>query len=374
MIEIQEFYNVLKNGNVKFFTGVPDTLLNDFCLFIQDNVPSEQHVIAANEGNAIALAAGYYLSTASIPLVYMQNSGLGNAVNPLVSLTNKDVYSIPMILLVGWRGDPEIQDHPQHKKQGEITLQLLTLLNIPYKIISNDQRETIEAARWAIHEAKVLSSPVALVVKRGVLAKREKDIIVQDSTNLMSREEAIEKIIDLVPLDSIFIATTGRATRELYAIRERREMSHQNDFLNVGAMGHASSIATGIALGNKNRLVVCLDGDAALIMHMGSLTTAGKLKLPNLLHVVLNNEVHESVGGQPSAGGTADLNAIAESAGYFIGRVVDNSEDLANFLRVILHMKRPHFIEIKVRRGIRKEIPGLSLQYQLEKTKFMDNF
>ncbi len=362
MIDQKQFLKQLQDAGVDFITGVPDTLLNDFCLHAASTWPDDSHVIAANEGNAVALAAGHHLGTGGIPLVYMQNSGLGNATNPLLSLTNREVYSIPMVLLIGWRGDPEVADHPQHQKQGRLTIPLLEAMEIPFKILRDDEAEAFQAAQWAVDTAREQSVPTALVVKKGVLAKLKKDEKLEDSPYPMTREQAIECVLDCIPQDAICVATTGRATRELHALRGLKGMGHENDFLNVGAMGHASSIALGIALAKPNRLVVCLDGDAAAIMHLGALTTTGKLNPSNLLHVVLNNGAHESVGGQLSAGFNANLTAIAENTDFNTpGRAIETKQELAKAVNALVALERPAFVEVRIRKGIRPDLPPLKI-------------
>ena len=373
MIDQEKFVKYLQNNGIEFITGVPDTLLNDFCLFIENQWPKDKHIIAANEGNAVAIAAGYHLATGSIPLVYMQNSGLGNTVNPLLSLTHKEVYSIPMILLIGWRGQPGIKDHAQHKKQGELTPVLLSSMDIPYKIIEDNLEYAINAVSWALNTAKNMKSPVALLATKGVFAKVSKEDFKEKSIYPLSREQAIECILKSVPPDTIFVASTGRITRELYALRDLHGTGHQMDFLNVGAMGHASSIATGIAIANKNKLVVCLDGDAAAIMHLGALTTSGTLGLSNFLHVVLNNGVHESVGGQETAGFKVNLTQIAKYSGYTTTETwVSTKTEIENQIRNLLLVPAPSFLEIKIKKGIRKNLPPLSLNHQYFKDIFME--
>jgi len=376
VIDQKKFHDCLQSAGVQFMTGVPDTLLNDFCLYAQANLPPDRHVIAANEGNAVALAAGYHLATGSIPLVYMQNSGIGNCVNPLLSLANKEVYGIPMVLLIGWRGDPDVKDHPQHRKQGEATPALLEAMGIPFRVLTDNLDEALYAAKWAVSTAKKLSSPTALVAKKGALAKAEKGATDnRDCPYKMSREEAMACVLKSVPDNAVFVATTGRAARELHALRDLNDEGHDRDFLNVGAMGHAASIASGIALAAKKRLVVCLDGDAALIMHLGSLTTAGKLGMPNFLHVVLNNGAHESVGGQPSAGFKADLTAMAGSAGYkTLGKAVKTEQGLVQAVQTLLPADGPAFIEVRIRKGIRADLPPLKFSHSDLKTLLMENF
>ena len=373
MIDQKKFQECLQDAGVEFFTGVPDSLLNEFCLHVLEYLPRERHVIAANEGNAVAIAAGYHLATGSIPLVYMQNSGLGNAMNPLLSLVDKNVYAIPMVLMIGWRGEPGAGDWAQHKKQGELTPVFLESMDIPFRIIDTDGDETFDAARWAVHKARTQNSPAALIVKKGVFAKgKKKDFLKEESRYPMRRETAIDCVLKCVPSDTLFVGSTGRAGRELHALRDINGSGHDKDFLNIGAMGHASSIAAGIALAQKNRLVVCLDGDASALMHLGALTIIGKTALPNLLHVVLNNGAHESVGGQPSAGFTANLTAMAENAGYkTIGEAVETEQALQNTIKTLLAEEGPFFIDVHIRKGIRNDLPLLRISHIDLKNGFM---
>lgn len=373
MINLKQFYDSLQNEGIQFFTGVPDTLLNDFCNYAQEILPPDRHVIAANEGNAVALAAGYHLSTGTVSLVYMQNSGIGNAANPLLSLTNKDVYSIPLVLLIGWRGDPAYPDHEHHKKQGEVTPALLNALDIPFRVLEDDWNQASDSVRWAVHTAKQSNTPAALLVKKGVLSRTKKEISGDnESPYRMSREEAMACALECLPPDAIYIASTGRTARELHALRESKGMGHSMDFLNFGAMGHSSSIATGIALGGRGRLVVCLDGDAAAIMHLGAFATAGNLDSLNLLHVVLNNGAHESVGGQPTSAFNIDLTAIAHHAGYKgIGKAVTTEPAFREAVKTLLPTEQPAFIEVRIRKGIRPDLPLLNASARDIKTGLM---
>ena len=291
-----KFYKALYKNNIDFFTGVPDSLLKQFCLCIDDNIPKERHIIAANEGNAIALAAGYHLATGKIPLVYMQNSGLGNSVNPLLSLCDTDVYSIPLLILIGWRGEPGVHDEPQHVKQGKVQLDLLQAMDIPYEIISKDEQQLDEKINKSVEKAIKENRPFAIVVKKGTF-----DVYGSTSQTfdegLMSREESLEIILKQLSSDSIIVSTIGKTSREIFEIREKTGEPHFKDFLTVGSMGHCSSIALGIAIAKPDREVICIDGDGALIMHMGSLSIVGKLNPKNFYHILINNYVHESVGG-----------------------------------------------------------------------------
>ena len=351
-----------KNG-ISFFTGVPDSYLNGFCNFLLKNVPADRNIIAANEGNAIGIASGHYFATKEIPLVYMQNSGLGNTINPLVSLVDENVYSVPMVLLIGWRGEPNTGDWAQHKLQGEITTKLLDIMNIPYIVLEDDNekiKDTIKKAADSVYNSR---KPFALIAPKGVMAG-EKDNN-KDDNYPMSREEAIEVVLEYMPKDTIYSATTGRATRELYFLREKRNEAHNTDFLNVGSMGHASSVALGIAISNKNRGVVCLDGDSAAIMHLGALTMVSKLEVPNFIHIVLNNGAHESVGGQPSTGQLIDFTRIAESCGYAtIGKEVSTKEDLIKAINQLKKINKAGFIDVHIHKGLTRKLPPLDISHK----------
>lgn len=312
MMDVEKFVAALGASGVDFFTGVPDSLLKNFCAYVTDHC-SESHVIAANEGGAVGLASGHYLATGKPALVYMQNSGQGNAVNPLASLADPDVYSIPMILLVGWRGMPGVHDEPQHVKQGKITVSLFETMGIPTTVIPEDGWEYVVSA--AVKQAIVENRPVALVVKKGLFG----DYALQNKKSDIAeikRETAIENLLNELPKDSVIVSTTGMISRELYETRIRRGEGHEHDFLTVGSMGHAIMIALGIAQAQPNRKVVCLDGDGASIMQMGNMAIAGQSTAANLTHIVLNNAAHDSVGGQPTVGGAIDLPAIAAAVGY----------------------------------------------------------
>lgn len=364
MIEPKKFYSYLKGEGINFYSGVPDSLLNDFCIYLSNNLSNEEHVIAANEGNAIGIATGHYLATGQVPLVYMQNSGIGNALNPLISLTNKETYSIPLVLLIGWRGAPGMIDWAHHKKQGEVTPRLLESLDIPYRELNTTiDEEVLKVIKWATKMANESSSPVAILVGKGILEKGEKkDLLLEDSELEMSREDAIEVIIKSVPKDSLIVATTGRATREIYEVRNKYGMSHDQDFLNVGSMGHASSIATGLAICKKSRLVICLDGDAATLMHMGSMPIIGSSDCMNIMHVILNNGAHESVGGQPSVGHKINFTGIARNSGYHtVEEPVSTKKDLDVAINNLLKSEKPKFLDIHIKKGIRNDIPKLDV-------------
>lgn len=354
-IQPLQFFRLLADNNVDFFTGVPDSLLKQLCLCIDDNVSNDKHIIAANEGNAIALATGYHLGTGKIALVYMQNSGLGNAVNPLLSLADPDVYSIPMLILIGWRGEPGVKDEPQHIKQGKVQLDLLDSIKLRYDIISADDTEWQQKITKGINVSIAENRPYAIIVKKGTF---EKYSVFADSveTELMTREEALEILLQHIPNDAVIVSTTGKTSREIFEIREKNAEPHFKDFLTVGSMGHCSSIALGIALAQPKRKVICIDGDGAFIMHMGSLAAIGKAQPSNFYHILMNNYVHESVGGQKTAIDAIDVQGIVSSTNYknIIG--IDTSDELSKNIADFLKNSGPGFLEIKLKPGSRADL------------------
>ena len=350
MLDARRFVSVLQANGVDFFTGVPDSLLKSFCAYVTDTC-GDNHVIAANEGGAVGLAAGHYLATGKPALVYMQNSGQGNAVNPLCSLADPDVYSIPMVLLVGWRGEPGVKDEPQHVKQGKVTVSLFETLGIPTEILPDDDESVADVTRKMVEKAKAESRPVALIVRKGLFAEYKLQNKKPDISAL-PREQAIEEILKSLPEDAVVISTTGMISREVYETRERLGQDHSRDFLTVGAMGHAIMIALGIAKAQPNRKVFCIDGDGASIMQMGNMAIAGQSGCANLTHIVLNNAAHDSVGGQPTVGGSINLSAIAASCGYN-------------------RLGAPVFKEIKVAKGARKDLGRPKEPPQVNKALYM---
>jgi len=360
-IKPAEFFDQLSNHGIEFFTGVPDSLLKEFCLCIDYCIPSDRHIITANEGNAIGLAAGYYLAQKSLPLVYMQNSGLGNAINPLLSLCDPDVYSIPLIVMIGWRGEPGVKDEPQHIKQGKIQLELLNVMDIPYEIISKDDYQFGLKVANAVNIAKNKKTPVALLIKKGTFDKFKNDNQHSDIQG-MNREEALEIILDNLDEDAIIVSTTGKTSREIFEIREKRKESHEKDFLTVGSMGHCSSIALGIAIAKPNRKILCIDGDGAMLMHLGSLTSIGAIKPKNFYHILMNNKVHESVGGQETAAKNIDLYKIVSAIGSSSLFKAATSDDLQERIREFLKCPGPSFLEVKIKPGSRKNLGRPTIQ------------
>ncbi len=347
---------LVKKIGADFYTGVPDSQLKALCNYLMATygIDSKHHIIAANEGNCTALAAGYHLSTGKVPVVYMQNSGEGNIINPVASLLNDKVYAIPMIFIIGWRGEPGVHDEPQHIYQGEVTLRLLSDMEISYFVISKET--TDDEVRMAMENfKKVLSSgkQVAFVIKKGALT--DAPSVEYKNSNTMKREEIIEHIARVSGEDPV-ISTTGKASRELFEIRERNGQSHKYDFLTVGSMGHSSSIALGVALNKAERKVWCIDGDGSVLMHMGAMAVIGANKTKNMVHIVINNASHETVGGMPTVAGSIDLVGIAKACGYPYAVCVDNFADLDMALEEAKARNELSFIEVKCSIGARENL------------------
>lgn len=348
-------FGSLTRMSIDFFTGVPDSLLKDFSAYLVDHVEKNNHIIAANEGAAIALAAGTYLATGRPALVYMQNSGIGNATNPLLSLADPEVYSIPMILLIGWRGMPGLKDEPQHIKQGRIQNTLLGAMEIPYRVIGPDDSKIDTIIQDLLATALQRSGPVALVIQKKTFSTYTSQMNVQCEFS-MSREEALRHVIEALDDDDLIVSTTGMTSREVFEIRARSGLGHHRDFLTVGSMGHCSQIALGVAFKKPDRNVYCLDGDGSFIMHMGSVAVIGQTAPANLKHIVINNTAHDSVGGLPTAASVCDLSGVARACGYTATRMVDNETDLIEGLQWLKQERGPTLLEIRVKVGARKDL------------------
>ncbi len=352
-MRVEEFVEII---GADFYTGVPDSQLKPLCDYLMNTygIDSKHHIIAANEGNGIALAAGYNLSTGKVPVVYMQNSGEGNIVNPITSLLNDNVYAIPAILIIGWRGEPGIHDEPQHIYQGKITLKLLEDLGIITCIINEETTEEELKKKMDEYE-KVLAKGkiVAFVICKDAIQYCNK--IEYKNEHVMIREEILRHIVEISDEDPI-ISTTGKTSRELFEIREMKGQSHKYDFLTVGSMGHSSSIALGVAINKPKQRIWCIDGDGALLMHMGSMAVLGENKPKNLIHVVINNNAHETVGGMPTVAKNINLVAIAKACGYPYAVCVDNFEKLDEELNIVKSKNELSFIEIKCAIGARKNL------------------
>lgn len=339
-----------------FYTGVPDSQLKALCDYLMNTygIDQQHHIIAANEGNCVGLAAGYHLATGRVPVVYMQNSGEGNVINPLASLLNDKVYAIPMIFIIGWRGEPGIHDEPQHIYQGEVTVKLMEDMDVKTFIIGKETTEDELKAAMEIFRAFLKNGKqAAFIVRKGALEYDEK--VVYKNDNTMMREEIIQHIVQVAG-DEPIVSTTGKASRELFETRVANGQSHQYDFLTVGSMGHSSSIALGVALNKPDRKIWCIDGDGAVLMHMGSMAVIGANAPKNLVHIVINNGAHETVGGMPTVASNMDIVGIAKACGYLNAVSVDNFMDLDNQLIDAKAREGLSLIEVKCSIGARLDL------------------
>lgn len=352
-MQVETFVNML---NVDFYTGVPDSLLKPLCNYLMDTygIDSKHHMIAANEGNCTAIAAGYHLATGKVPAVYMQNSGEGNVINPLASLLNDKVYAIPMIFIVGWRGEPGVHDEPQHIYQGEVTVKLLEDMDVAVYVVTKETtEEELDAQMQVFRSLLAKGKDVAFVVKKGALSFEKN--VEYSNKNHMRREEIIEHIVNVSKEDPI-LSTTGKASRELFEIREKNGQSHKYDFLTVGSMGHTSSIALGVVLQKPQQKIWCIDGDGAMLMHMGAMAVIGANKPSNLVHIVINNGAHETVGGLPTVASEINLVKMAETCGYPYAVRVSEFEQLDKELQAAKERRELTLIEVECAIGAREDL------------------
>lgn len=356
MIRPEFFIEALRQKGIDCFAGVPDSLLKNICAYITDHFDASHNIIAANEGAAVGFAAGHYLATGQPACVYMQNSGEGNIINPLASLTDREVYNIPVLLLIGWRGRPGVHDEPQHVKQGKVTTGLLNVMGVNYEVLSKEEDKAakqIEKAASALLDNEVF----ALVIEKDTFDEYKlQNVNANDLT--MTREEAIQTVASALSPKDVIVSTTGMISRELFEARAAWGQGHERDFLTVGSMGHASQIALGIALEKTDRRIWCFDGDGATIMHMGSMAIVASKKPANYIHVVFNNGAHDSVGGQPTVGLAIDLPAVAKALGYSAAFSVSTIQELKSQLSILNSQfsEGPVLIEVKVKKGNRKDL------------------
>ena len=358
MIRPEFFIEKLRENGIDCYAGVPDSLLKNICAYITDHCDEQHNIIAANEGAAVGIAAGHYLATAKPACVYMQNSGEGNIINPLASLTDQEVYNIPVLLLIGWRGRPGVHDEPQHVKQGKVTTGLLNVMGVNYEVLSKDEEK---AEKQIVKAIKALQNKevFALVIEKDTFEDYKlQNVEVNDLA--MSREEAIQTVAAALGEKDCIVSTTGMISRELFEYRAAKGQGHEKDFLTVGSMGHASQIALGIAMAKPDRRVWCFDGDGATIMHMGSMAIVANKAPKNYVHVVFNNGAHDSVGGQPTVGLKIDLPAVAKAVGYKAAISVSSKEELEKELSTLNSqlstIGSPILLEIRVRKGNRKDL------------------
>ncbi len=354
MIRPEFFIEALREKSIDCFAGVPDSLLKNICAYITDHFDSAHNIIAANEGAAVGIAAGHYLATGQPACVYMQNSGEGNIINPLASLTDQEVYNIPVLLLIGWRGRPGVHDEPQHVKQGKVTTGLLNVMGVNYEVLS---KEEDKAGKQIAKAVKALQNKevFALVIEKDTFEDYKLQNV-EENDLTMTREEAIHTVAAALDEKDCIVSTTGMISRELFEYRAATNQGHERDFLTVGSMGHASQIALGIAMAKTDRKIWCFDGDGATIMHMGSMAIVANKAPKNYVHVVFNNGAHDSVGGQPTVGLKIDLPAVSKAVGYKAAYSVETKDYLVELLGNVKNQEGPVLLEVKVKKGNRKDL------------------
>lgn len=369
-MKINEFIASL---NTDFYTGVPDSLLRPLCdyIYTRYGLDPQHHIVAANEGNAAAIAAGYHLATGKIPVIYLQNSGEGNIINPLLSLLSEDVYSIPALFIIGWRGEPGIPDEPQHVHQGKVTLSLLETMCVPYVVVDKDMTAAeLKMQMQPLHEAMQAGRQAALVIRKGALENEQK--VIHKNENPLTREEIIQAVAAAAG-NSPIISTTGKASRELFEYRETTGEGHGQDFLTVGSMGHSSSIALGIAIQKSNKTIWCIDGDGAALMHMGAMAVIGSIHPQNFVHIIIDNEAHESVGGMPTAARNIDFTKIAQGCSYDHIYQVQTLNELKTTLKELHQRHGLRFLLVKAAIGARKDLGRPTTTPKQNKSAFMTN-
>ncbi|MFT3888592.1 MAG: phosphonopyruvate decarboxylase [Arachnia sp.] len=368
-IDTPAFYDHLIGQGVELFTGVPDSLLQDLCACIYDRTPREANVVAANEGNAVGIACGYHVSTGKYAAVYLQNSGLGNIVNPVLSLAHPEVYGIPMLLIIGWRGEPGVKDEPQHVAQGRLTPAMLDALEVPYTVVDPESWES--QVDDALATMRATNAPVALLVRKGIFSKYPFATPSKDGLTL-TREEALEAVLEAVGPEAFLVSTTGKTSREVFELREKRGEGHAHDFLTVGGMGHSSSIAMGACLGT-DAPIYCVDGDGGFLMHMGSAAVIAQRAKDNYRYILINNGAHESVGGQPTVAFDIDIPAILQGAGFEHVELVTDGADIAAAVARVAERPRSALV-IETRQGSRPDLGRPTVSPSANKVDMIKEF
>ncbi len=367
MVDTEEFYKYLLKKNMNFFTGVPDSLLKNLCACIKENTKSDKNIIAANEGNAVALASGYHISTGKYGVVYMQNSGIGNTVNPLLSLADEEVYSIPMLLIIGWRGEPGVHDEPQHVKQGKVTLSLLETMGIEYQILGENYKEQLD---YCYNYMKNNNKPIALVIKKGTFSDYK--ITKEESKYTLTREDSLREMLKNIDEEDFLVSTTGKTSREIFELREANNQGHSRDFLTVGSMGHTASIAFGMSIGSKKN-IYCIDGDGSFIMHMGGFAVIAQNAKKNFKYILINNGAHESVGGQPTVAFKINIEKILKGVGFKKIYIATTIEEINNSMEKMKDEKSCALI-VYTKQGAREDLGRPTIAPVDNKKVMMERF
>ena len=352
MIKVESLVKILKRNKSTFFTGVPDSVLKELSYTLQ-NKDKKEHIIATNEGTAVSIGIGHYLSTKEVPCVYMQNSGLSNALNPLLSIAHEKVYAIPLILIIGWRGSPRIKDEPQHNVKGKITESILKLLNIKYTILRsiND----LDKFEKQIKFSKKKNSIVACLIEQGTLEKIDR-IKKNSDFYKLNKELFLKTLLQSLDKNTKVISSTGYNSRELMHIRSKYKIIKTKDFYMVGGMGHTSSVALGYSLTSKKK-IICIDGDGSFLMHLGAIKTAGTFANKNFKYILLNNNSHDSVGGQNTYANNINFEKLSKSLGFKKFYSIKNDKNLKKTIKTFLSDDTLSFLEVKVSNSKIKNLP-----------------
>lgn len=372
-MKADKLLNQIENIGIKVIAGVPDSTLKQFCDGLQTHKGALKHYVTANEGAAVGLAVGAFLASGSPACIYMQNSGIGNIVNPLASLANDDVYGIPMLFIVGWRGEPGVKDEPQHVFQGKITCKLFDTLDVPYSVADKDT--TDEQWQEILTRAKTYldkNLQFAIIVKKGTF-EPDKEFVWKNG-NTLNRETVLGKLLQIIPREAYIISTTGKISRELYEQSNAQFGNHDNIFMTVGGMGHASMIAFGVAQEKKDKTIVCIDGDGAALMHMGALPFIASQAPENFRHIVINNQAHESVGAMPTGCQETSFAEVAKAAGYAYTERITDEEGLKQLENKLAGIKGPALYEIMVSLDSRKDLGRPKETAKENRDAFMKNF
>ena len=352
MIKIDSLINVLKKNDINFFTGIPDSILIELSRFLQ-NKNKRKHIRATSEGSAISIGIGHYLSTKQVPCIYMQNSGLSNALNPLISITSKKVYNIPLVLIIGWRGSPRVKDEPQHNVKGKITESILKLLNIKYTIVRSGN--DLSQFNKIVKNAKKNNNIAACLIEQGTIKKIKKTYNKKNFYKL-NKELFLKTLLETLEKNSKVISSTGYNSRELMYLRNKYKLINTKDFYMVGGMGHTASVALGYSLSTKKK-TICIDGDGSFLMHLGSIKTAGTFANNNFKYILLNNNSHDSVGGQNTYANNIDFEKLSKSLGFKKFYKIKNNKNLKQNIKRFLKGNNLNFLEVKITNSKIKNLP-----------------
>jgi phosphonopyruvate decarboxylase len=359
MIELKNLVELLKKEKFGPIMGVPCSVFKHFLNFII-NKKSFEHYACSSEGESLGLAAGFAMA-GKYPIIYMQNDGYGNVINPLSSL--QLMYELPALLMISWRGEPGKKDAPQHKLMGETLLGLLEIFDIPYAVVNkgNIESEIVNAKKYMKKKQK----PYALIFKKGTIENFE---VKKEESKLNNRYDYLEILKNCLNKYDIILGTTGFTGRELF-----QTVSCNSKFYMMGSMGCLSSMGLGLAKSYHKKTVYVLDGDGALLMKLGSLSTIGNYQPDNLIHICFDNNQYESTGGQKTTASTTNFVKLAEACNYKKAIMIDNTSHFEKIISKISLLEKPLFLHIKITSGTIENLKRPSFSPIEMKKKFMES-